>query len=100
MTPTKHTPGPWDFDLPYIVAPYPTGKHPDLYIAEIVYADEDGRLPPDDEQDANGRLIAAAPELLDSLVELTHEIARKMPSERRAEIVSRAQAVISAVLAA
>ena len=42
MTAPKHTPGPWVFDFPYIVAPDPTGRHPDLYIAEMATDDEDG----------------------------------------------------------
>ncbi len=100
MTIAKHTPGPWDFDFPYVVAPDPIGKHPDLYIAELAHEDEDGRLPPEDERDANGRLIAAAPELFSALENLLREIDPSIPFERRAEAVRRARAVVSAVLAA
>lgn len=64
---TRHTPGPWDYDLDYIVAPDPGGRHPDIYIAEIAHSDDEGRIASPQQQDANRRLIAAAPELLDAL---------------------------------
>src|SRR5438270_6600193 len=63
----QHTPGPWDYDLDYIVAPDPNGRHPDIYIAEIAHSDDEGRVAPCPQQDANRRLIAAAPELLEAL---------------------------------
>lgn len=100
MTALHHTPGPWDFDFPYIVAPDPSGTHPDLYIAEVAREDEDGRVPPEDEQEANARLLAAAPELFAALAELVGEIDLATPSGRRAELVARAREVIAAVLAA
>lgn len=66
---TKHTPGPWDFETDdYIV--YFNGVMP---IASI-YEDED--FPCADsgvlqaEHEANGRLIAAAPDLLKALKDL------------------------------
>lgn len=59
----EHTPGPWDYDMDFIVAPDPTDAHPDIYIAEIVHADDEGRIASLKQQDANRRLIAAAPEL-------------------------------------
>lgn len=65
--PTRYTPGPWDYDRDFIVAPDPAGRHPDITIAEIAHADEDGRVADPEQQDANRRLIAAAPELLDAL---------------------------------
>ncbi len=100
MTALKHTPGPWDLDFPYIVAPDPSGRHPDLYIAEVAREDEDGRVPPEDEQDANAWLLAAAPELFAALAGLVGEIDLATPSGRRAELVARAREVIAAVLAA
>ena len=100
MTAPKHTPGTWDFDFPYIVAPDPSGTHPDLYIAEVAREDDDGRVPPEDEQHANARLLAAAPELFAALAELAGEIDLATPSCRRAELVARAREVIAAVLAA
>jgi hypothetical protein len=62
-----HTPGDWSFDDGFIVAPDPAGKHPDIYIAEIVTADEEGRLAPDKQHRPNGRLLAKAPQLLRAL---------------------------------
>ena len=64
---TRHTPGPWDYDIDYIVAPDPDGRHPDIYIAEIAHSDDEGRIASPQQQDANRRLIAAAPELLEAL---------------------------------
>lgn len=64
---TRHTPGPWDYDMDYIVAPDPVGRHPDIYIAEIAHSDDEGRIASPEQQDANRRLIAAAPELLEAL---------------------------------
>jgi hypothetical protein len=68
QTATAHTPGPWDYDMDYIVAPDPDGRHPDIYIAEIAHSDDDeGRIASPEQQDANRRLIATAPELLEAL---------------------------------
>jgi hypothetical protein len=64
MTTTKHTPGPWQQSWQFIVAPDPGGIHPDIYLAEIAEEDSDGRIAPPEQQAANGRLIAAAPDLL------------------------------------
>jgi hypothetical protein len=64
---TQHTPGPWSIDWNFIVAPDPSGEHADVYIAEIAESDEDGRIPSEDQIEANARLIAAAPDLLAAL---------------------------------
>jgi hypothetical protein len=64
---TRYTPGPWDYDMDYIVAPDPGGRHPDIYIAEIAHSDDEGRIASAAQQDANRRLIAAAPQLLEAL---------------------------------
>ena len=76
MTQTgQHTPGPWDFDgigpsgeALFIVAPDQSGRWNDIYIAEIAVTDEEGRIAPTQaERDANARLIASAPEMLEAL---------------------------------
>src|SRR5713101_8159775 len=59
-----HTPGDWDLDSGFIVAPDPSGKHPDIYIAEIVTEDSEGRVAPDEQHHPNGHLLAKAPQLL------------------------------------
>lgn len=66
-TVTRHTPGPWDYDMDYVVAPDLGGRYPDIYIAEIAHSDDEGRIASPEQQDANRRLIAAAPELLEAL---------------------------------
>jgi hypothetical protein len=64
---THHTPGPWFAAWDCIVANDPTGQHEDLYLAEIVIADDEGRIVSPEEQGANARLIAAAPDMLAAL---------------------------------
>jgi len=66
-SPPSHTPGDWDFSSGFIVAPDPSGKHPDIYIAEIVTEDGEGRIAPDEQHQANGYLLAKAPALLKAL---------------------------------
>ena len=94
---TCHTPGPWDYDMDYIVAPDPDGRHPDIYIAEIAHADDEGRIASPRQQDANRRLIAAAPELLealDYLLEQTVDMDLKYGIElSEGEEVARAKAL-------
>jgi hypothetical protein len=64
MTPTpRHTPGPWWDEFFYIVAPDPEGRHRVIYIADAAYEDRFGRAASPESQDANRRLIAAAPDL-------------------------------------
>jgi hypothetical protein len=62
-----YTPGPWDCDLDYIVAPDPNGRHPDIYIAEIAHSDDEGRIASPEQQHANRQLITAAPSMLAAL---------------------------------
>lgn len=66
MRGSRHTPGPWRHDWQFIVAPDPAGIHPDIYIAEIVDTDDEGRMAAPKQQDANANLIAAAPALLEA----------------------------------
>jgi hypothetical protein len=61
---TEHTPGPWQQSWHFIVAPDPGGIHPDIYLAEIAGEDSEGRVTSPEQQEANGRLIVAAPDLL------------------------------------
>jgi hypothetical protein len=68
-----HTPSPWECDMDFIVAPDPNGLHPDIYIAEIAHADDEGRIASPEQQDANRHLIAAAPDLLEALDYLLQE---------------------------
>ena len=81
MTTLLHTPGPWRHDGQFIVAPDPEGIHPDIYIAEIVQEDDEGRLAPPEQQQANGALIAAATELLDALFDIKHLAEKSGDSE-------------------
>ncbi len=83
---TTHTPGPWDCDLDYIVAPDPDGRHPDIYIAEIAHSDDEGRVASYQQQHANRQLIAAAPELL-AMVQTVAELRRKWRSRDDAETI-------------
>lgn len=64
------TPGDWKFDpfaQGFIIVERPEDGR-DLYLAEIVDEDDEGLFEPDEKKRlANGRLMAAAPELLDAL---------------------------------
>lgn len=66
-TNTKHTPGPWIVDpcQPYVVIPAAVETEKGGYIAEA--AGDDCA-----QQQANARLMAAVPELLEALEELLH----------------------------
>jgi hypothetical protein len=67
MSTSQHTPGDWKFTDRYIVASDPTGKHLDIYIAELAIDDDDDRVAPDEHIEPNGTLPAAAPKLLKAL---------------------------------
>ena len=74
---TPYTPGPWeDAGFGFIVGPDPAGIHPDIYIAELASEDDEGRVAPDGQLNANARLIAAAPELLSALKDLLQDLDR------------------------
>ncbi len=57
---TAHTAEPWHCDTGFIVAPDPSGQHPDIYIAEIVREDDEGRIAPYEQHEANARRIVTA----------------------------------------
>lgn len=69
----SRTPGDWKFDpfaKGFIVVERPEDGR-DLYLAEIVDEDDEGLFEPDEEKRlANGRLMAAAPEMLETLEQL------------------------------
>lgn len=82
---TKHTPGPWNLDLKNIGLDLPGHVSVDSRLhgalAQVVWVMEDdasqGRSSPRCE--ANARLIAAAPDLLEALIRLRN--AEKAPRE-------------------
>jgi hypothetical protein len=79
MSAAKHTPGPWAAcgDYPYgmtTVCDYRGGKGPYTPVAIC----GQGIDRPQDERDANARLIAAAPELLAALETVANSIAMGM----------------------
>jgi hypothetical protein len=80
-----YTPGPWDCDLDYIVAPDPNGRHPDIYIAEIAHADDEGRVASYEQQHANRQLITAAPELREKLADLVQQTDEDCPLHYRSK---------------
>jgi hypothetical protein len=64
MTPTpRHTPAPWWDEFLYIVARDPEGRHRIIYIADAAYEGRFGQVASPESQEANRRLIAAAPDL-------------------------------------
>lgn len=93
-----HTPGPWQQSWQFIVAPDPAGIHADIYIAEIAETDETGRIASPRQQQANGRLIAAAPEMFDAL-EYFFNILHDYPSSVRKGYVKHAKDMARAALA-
>lgn len=64
---TKHTPGPWVAHCTYI-----SGSTDDVSIATCSYRGKVDLA----EAEANARLIAAAPEMLEALVSLTRWVAK------------------------
>jgi hypothetical protein len=69
MSETKHTPGPWDYSAKLSASENHRGfriwEHGDSWVlADVMPMDEDGK-----QGEANARLIAAAPELLEALQE-------------------------------
>ena len=63
----SHTPGPWDVDDDTMEIFSITPGHSTGWIAKVLGNDNNGRPLPPEEMAANARLIAAAPDLLDTL---------------------------------
>jgi hypothetical protein len=61
---SKHTPGPWKVSMPLIKAPARGGYYELGGVAQVL---GDKHVPDINEQEANARLIAAAPEMLEAL---------------------------------
>lgn len=76
MSGAQHTPGPWEFlpDSRIVAAPSiwrdDEGQHCDMRYPRII-----AELPDDWDQAEHGRLLAAAPELLEALDEAYAELA-------------------------
>lgn len=99
----KHTPGPWTLTADgagWYIECSPERGHSVAYIrAEIGEEDPDTS---DDEKEANARLIAAAPELLDALIALLGVAPSKAPGaglivgaeEKHANALQAARAAI------
>ena len=73
------TPGPWHYDAfadrEWVLAEPRSKNTLPIYIAEMVYEDEEGLFIADEkERIANARLIAAAPDLLNSAMAIIYEI--------------------------
>ena len=102
---TKHTPGPWALEtvpttcgVCHKVGPFP-GKRPvDKPRYACLYADYPSKgNQPDDELEANARLIAAAPDLLQELKNIANAdtVEWDDPTEFEAWAKNRARAAIA-----
>ncbi len=99
MSTTKHTPGPWNVEHPYgEPGTYIAGPHTEI-IAQVW---KQTRLPasPDDATEANARVLAAAPEMLEALrvvdalwgvSDAACEAAPEMPAARVRTIIIKAE---------
>lgn len=90
----KHTPGDWTVNGPYhIVASTPQGDPP-IIVAQIISL-RNGRI---EEKDANARLIAAAPELLEALemlLVITNSRGESLGLDDGGPVLDRARAAIA-----
>jgi hypothetical protein len=68
---SKHTPGPWSVSPPWMGFSVINGSDDKMVFAIAAGSPEEKR--PDDECEANARLIAAAPEMLEALKVLLDE---------------------------
>lgn len=97
---SKHTPGPWVLDtiptsvgICHRIGPFPPRRPDDVKVRHAcLYADyPSASNPADEELEANARLIAAAPELLEALQVCIEQItalcsADDVPDQARAAI--------------
>jgi hypothetical protein len=74
MSNTKHTPGPWTIDEKLEGQTCITSKQHGSFAEPIICRVFDSSHVPLSEQDANARLIAAAPELLEALQMMANKV--------------------------
>lgn len=98
---SKHTPGPWVLDtiptsvgICHRIGPFPPRRPDDVTVRHAcLYADyPSASNPADEELEANARLIVAAPELLEALVNLLPLIS---PLKAESQQVADASAAIA-----
>lgn len=93
---SKHTPGPWeiehaeDIDLPNHVG-ISADKH--SLLAQVVWKMEDDERSPHCE--ANARLIAAAPDLLDALKTAKWMLERDYIDDQKMRVIEKCDAAIA-----
>lgn len=104
VTETKHTPGPWSYGLGYQIRP---DRGLDEQGREIggptiaeVNADADRCCPPAEEIEANGRLIAAAPDLLAAAKSVAKYVNGRLPMRGNLNDNSASRAALGQLLAA
>lgn len=77
MSETKHTPGPWEFDGEYVWADAVRGYVADPNTEDMTSGRGLAKLEAPEMIKANGRLIAAAPDLLEACIALQMEAAAR-----------------------
>ncbi len=81
MSETKHTPGPWEFDGEYVWADAVRGYVADPNTEDMTSGRGLAKLEAPEMIKANGRLIAAAPELLEALQDALEYLQHHLPEE-------------------
>lgn len=100
MENAQYSPGPWhlkETESSFLIEAQPHLKHKDAYVARISWWTRSEGCPTQEESEANARLIAAAPELLEALKVLVQD-ADKYTGTRFARIdalFDKARAVIA-----
>jgi hypothetical protein len=97
MNTSKHTPGPWNLgnthDREYMILSYQGPAT--IQIAQIAGRNFKGTLTPEGE--ANARLIAAAPQLLEALQRLMSPYLREPSRDHSSETMRLARAALALV---